>query len=43
MSVRSNNSVGSAAARNSMMSPRFPGFGNANASLYDGREHRTKT
>ncbi|KAG9767432.1 hypothetical protein ABEF93_000010 [Exophiala dermatitidis] len=44
MSVRSGTSVSSAPnPRNSLLSPSFPAWGNANASLYDGRENRTKT
>ncbi|KIX10657.1 uncharacterized protein Z518_01741 [Rhinocladiella mackenziei CBS 650.93] len=44
MSVRSSGSVSSPTTiRNSTVSPSFPAWGNANASLYDGRENRTKT
>ncbi|EXJ80141.1 hypothetical protein A1O1_08283 [Capronia coronata CBS 617.96] len=44
MSVRSGTSGSSAVnSRNSLFSPAFSGGGNANASLYDGRENRTKT
>ena len=46
MSVKSNSSLGVTSpggARNSIISPQFPGWGNSNASLYDGRENRTKT
>ncbi|EXJ63226.1 hypothetical protein A1O7_03673 [Cladophialophora yegresii CBS 114405] len=45
MSIRSNNSINSPSTpiRNSIVSPSFPAWGNANASLYDHRENRTKT
>ncbi|KAK5065382.1 hypothetical protein LTR84_001220 [Exophiala bonariae] len=44
MSIRSTTSVSSPSTlRNSIVSPNFPGFGNSNATLYDGRENRTKT
>jgi len=44
MSIRSTNSISSPSTlRNSIVSPNFPGFGNSNATLYDGRENRTKT
>lgn len=46
MSVRSGSSLGvnsPSTMRNSIISPQFPGWGNPNASLYDGRENRTKT
>ena len=45
MSIRSNHSVNtpSTPTRTSMISPSFPAWGNANASLYDNRPNRTKT
>ncbi|KAJ9495083.1 hypothetical protein H2202_009559 [Exophiala xenobiotica] len=46
MSIRSSNSIsmnGPSTMRNSIVSPTFSGWGNPNASLYDGRENRTKT
>merc|ERR1712000_558790 len=46
MSIRSSNSIsmnGPSVMRNSIVSPTFSGWGNPNASLYDGRENRTKT
>ncbi|KAH0847047.1 hypothetical protein AYO21_09821 [Fonsecaea monophora] len=45
ISVRSSNSINSPATplRNSLVSPSFPAWGNANASLYDNRPNRTKT
>jgi len=48
MSIRSGSTIGlsspvAAAPRNSILSPGLAGWGNANASLYDGRENRTKT
>ncbi|KIW16917.1 hypothetical protein PV08_04107 [Exophiala spinifera] len=46
MSIRSNNSMSMSSpsgVRNSIISPTFNGWGNPNASLYDGRENRTKT
>jgi hypothetical protein len=44
MSIRSAQSIPtSAGARNSLVSPSFPAWGNANASLYDSRPNRTKT
>ena len=45
MSIRSNNSINSPSTpiRTSLVSPSFPAWGNANASLYDNRPNRTKT
>lgn len=41
MSVRSSNST--IMTSPSLVSPSFPAWGNANATLYDSRENRTKT
>ncbi|RMD42957.1 hypothetical protein DV735_g2182, partial [Chaetothyriales sp. CBS 134920] len=38
-----NSQVRNSSVRTSAFSPSFPRWGNENASLYDGREHRTKT
>lgn len=45
MSIRSSTSINtpSTPIRNSLVSPSFPAWGNANASLYDNRPNRTKT
>ncbi|RVX69076.1 hypothetical protein B0A52_06789 [Exophiala mesophila] len=43
MSMRSSTSIATPPARHSLVAPNFAGFGNSNATLYDGRETRTKT